>query len=290
MKKYFDVLGVRPSFTVNKTLTFSGTGVHTGLPVNMSIHPNETELVFVRKKNGKSYRIPAHVNYVKDTLRCVCLEHEGVMVMTPEHLLSALKAFHIDCATIELDADEVPIMDGSSLLYCNELENNRKQLAQNSTLMTCVEPFAFSQKQKTLIALPHDSTQISYTLCYPGHPLLDSQFFTLKLSENEYKSQIAPCRTFALYEEIKPLLDQGVIQGGTLKNAVLVKNEETLCEGGLRFPNEMVRHKILDFIGDFSLGQLDIQAHFILIGSGHWSNVEFTKQVINSINKESLHV
>ncbi len=128
---------------------------------------------------------------------------------------------------------------------------------------------------------------MSYTLHYPTIPSIGSQYHSLEISPKNFKNEISTCRTFALYNELKMLMDAGLIKGGSLDNAVVVHEEAIFSKEGLKFPNEMVRHKILDMIGDLSLIGFTMHAHIISICSGHSSNVAFAKKLLNHITMEN---
>ncbi len=150
-------------------------------------------------------------------------------------------------------------------------------------------PVYWSEGNVHLVAIPSKELRYSYTLSYPGHPLLHSQFYTFAMNSERYTEEIAPCRTFSLYEEILPLLEKGIIKGGTLNNGVVIKGKEILNPDGIRFSDEMVRHKMLDFIGDLSLMGVRVMAHFIAIRAGHFSNTELAKKILASINVKGKH-
>jgi UDP-3-O-[3-hydroxymyristoyl] N-acetylglucosamine deacetylase len=137
------------------------------------------------------------------------------------------------------------------------------------------------------VALPYPGYRISYTLSYPESSFLAGQFHSVVVNEENFKNEIASCRTFSLYKEISILMDKGLIKGGSLDNAVVIKDDVIFSKGGLFFPNEMARHKILDLIGDLSLIGFDFHAHIIAIRSGHASNFAFAQQLLNHITTEN---
>jgi UDP-3-O-[3-hydroxymyristoyl] N-acetylglucosamine deacetylase len=231
--------------------------------------------------------IPASVDYILGTPRCTILGRDGCVIQSVEHILSALKAREIDNLLIELDGPEVPVGDGSALPFVEVLKkvDLRKQKGMVSPYYIS-EPIYWSGNGVYLVALPSKEFRISYTLSYPNHPLLHSQFYSYLFDVDTYAEEIAPSRTFSLYEEILPLLEGGVIKGGSLENGVVLRGKEVLNPGGLRFPDEMVRHKILDLIGDFSLIGTPIFAHIVAIRSGHYSNTSLAKEIAELIKKE----
>jgi UDP-3-O-[3-hydroxymyristoyl] N-acetylglucosamine deacetylase len=135
--------------------------------------------------------------------------------------------------------------------------------------------------------LPYDGYRISYTLSYPETPLLRAHYCSVLVTSETFKNEIAPCRTFSLYKEVSALMDRGLIKGGSLDNAVIIQDEAILSKGGLFFPDEMARHKVLDLIGDLSLVGFNFHAHIIAIRSGHASNFAFAKRLLNHITMEN---
>jgi len=233
-------------------------------------------------KNEPSFR--AHVDNVCGTPRCTNLGDGKAIVQSVEHVLSALRAFNIDNLTIEIDGPEIPAGDGSSSIFVGMIEKSRIAVqAQPIEIRRVRRPVHWSRDDIHLVALPSDQLRLSYTLSYPGHPLLDSQFFSTTLTQETYCEEIADCRTFSLYEEIVPLLDQGMIKGGSLDSGVIIKGEEIMNPDGARYPNEMVRHKVLDLIGDLSLVSVPFTAHIIAIRSGHYSNTVFARKILASL-------
>lgn len=274
----------RKQRTLSSQITFSGVGLFSGVQVNMKLIPAKegTGIVFKRVDLPQNPIIPAHVDYILDTPRCTILGNkERVVVQSVEHILSALSAFNIDNLIIELDGPEVPVGDGSALAFVNLLEKSRVE-EQNETKQDRYlnSPVYWSDGKVHIVAIPAKELQFSYTLTYPGHPLLNSQFYSFVMNTRSYIEEIAPCRTFSLYEEIVSLLDKGIIKGGNLSNGVVIKGEEVLNPEGLRFSDEMVRHKILDLIGDISLMGERVVAHYIAIRSGHFANGQLAKTIL----------
>ena len=273
--------------TISREIAFSGSGLFSGIQVNLKLKPapEGTGIVFQRIDLPEKPIIPAHVNYILGTPRCTILGKDNVVIQSVEHILSALSAFNIDNLVIELDGPEVPVGDGSALPFVDLLK--KVELEEQSLLVTSYylpKPIYWNDGNVSLVALPAKELQFSYTLTYPGHPLLNAQFYTFVMDQQRYIDEIAPCRTFSLYEEILPLLEKGIIKGGTLSNGVVIKGDEILNPDGLRFPDEMVRHKMLDLIGDLSLMGIRVVAHFIAIRSGHFSNTELAKRILACIN------
>jgi UDP-3-O-[3-hydroxymyristoyl] N-acetylglucosamine deacetylase len=275
--------------TLVRPVSFSGIGIHTGKMVSMRFLPaaEHTGIKFKRTDLPSLPEIPATVEYVVDTSRSTILGLADVRVHTVEHVLAALRAFEIDNLCIEIDNLEPPVGNGSSDVFVEMIEEGAI-LEQKASLpiASLAEPVYYSEKDIHIVALPSPEYRISYTLSYPEHPLLKAQFHSLALTPESFKKEIAPCRTFSLYKEISYLIDKGLIKGGSLDNAVVIHDEAAFSKGGLFFPDEMVRHKILDLIGDLSLVGFPFLAHIIAIRSGHTSNWQFSKQILKSFSKE----
>ena len=226
---------------------------------------------------------------VQGTPRCTILGQDGVYVQTVEHILAALKAFKIDNALIEISGAEVPIFDGSSLPFVEMLHSaGTVEQEKRKTVYTITSPVFWSQGDIHLVALPSDEYRVTYTLHYPHCSLIGSQFCSVVVNQDSFEKEIAPCRTFSIYEEIAPMIEKGLVKGGRLDNAVIIKENRVINPEGLRFADEMVRHKVLDLIGDLSLVPVSFLAHIIAVRSGHSSNNAFAKELFNHIRAETL--
>ncbi|MCI5052137.1 MAG: UDP-3-O-acyl-N-acetylglucosamine deacetylase [Simkaniaceae bacterium] len=272
--------------TIHTSVEMSGVGLFSGLTINMRLVPAPpgTGIVFKRVDLKNEPEFSATVDNVCGTPRCTNLGDGKSIVQSVEHILSALKAYEIDNLYIEVDGPEVPAGDGSSLVFVEMLERGQIVTEEPTLPIRHLEvPVYWSKGDVHMIALPSETFRLSYTLSYPNHPILSSQFHTIDLTHDTYRTEIAQCRTFSLYEEIVPLLDQGVIKGGSLDSGVIIKGDKILNPEGLRFKNEMARHKVLDLIGDLSLVGFPFVAHIIAIRSGHFSNTMFAKLLRESL-------
>lgn len=233
--------------------------------------------------------VPAAISLVSSNSRNTTLGLKGVEIHTVEHVLAAVKAFNIDNLSIEIDGIEPPVGNGSSDVFVEMIEEaGIHEQNGNVPIVKISTPVFWTEGEIHLVALPSDHYRISYTLNYPDTRLIKTQYFSYQLSSESFKKEIAMCRTFSLYEEVSALMDRGLIKGASLDNAVVVKDDTILSKGGLFFPDEMVRHKILDIIGDLSLVGVDFLAHIIAIRSGHASNVAFAKKISNYISTEDI--
>lgn len=274
--------------TLKKEVAFSGKGLFTGQEtrVRLSPAPPGSGILFRRSDLTNSPLIPASVEFVKSSVRCTLLEKEGASVQTVEHLLAALRGYEIDNLFIEVSAPEVPIFDGSAAAFCQKIEEAGIQTqAAEKQRFKLEAPLYWSEGEMHLIALPSNEYRISYTLHYPHSPYLKSQFFSLALTPQSFQQEIASCRTFTLYEDIAPLIEKGILKGGGLENGVVIKEGAVMNPEGVRFSDEMVRHKILDVIGDLALVGAPFLAHIIAIRSGHAANQALAHQIANHIRK-----
>ncbi len=276
--------------TLKEPSSFSGIGLHTGCSVTLSFMPAKegTGLIFERVDLPGKPRIPASIEYVVDTARSTALGIGSVRINTVEHVLAALRAFGIDNAILQVSAAEVPIGDGSSLPFIKMIEKVGvvEQNAQKP-IFQLAEPLYYSVEDIHIVALPSPEYRISYMLHYPLSQALKSQYTSHVITEDSFKKEIASCRTFALYNEISELMDRGLIRGGSLENAVVIKDDVIFSKDGLKFPDEMARHKVLDIVGDLALVGLHFQAHIIAIKSGHQANTAFAKIIYNALSRKT---
>lgn len=274
--------------TLKKDIAFSGKALFTGCDVVVRLCPGPIDqgILFKRIDLPDSPVIPAKIENVKDAIRCTMLEKEGASVQTVEHLLAAIRGAEIDNLTIEISGPEVPIFDGSALEFVQMIRQAGvlDQTAEKP-ITTLSSPISWSNGDMHLIALPAEEYRISYTLHYPESPYLRSQYYSITLDCEKFEQEIAPCRTFTLYEDVAPLIENGVLKGGGLENGVVIKGTKVMNPEGVRFPDEMVRHKILDVIGDLSLVGFPFLAHIVAIRSGHAANHAFAHQLVNHMRR-----
>lgn len=283
----------RKQQTLKDFVSYSGVGLHTGRDVHMRFCPAPigTGIIFKRVDLAGTPQIPATIEYVCDTDRSTTIGIGDVRIHTVEHVLAALAAYNIDNLYIEVDNIEPPVGNGSSDVFVEMIEQvGAEEQAAELSVARVNEPIFYSEKDIQIIALPYEGLRFSYTLNYPNTKLLRAQFHSVELTPESFKKEIAPCRTFSLYEEISNLLDRGLIKGASLDNAVVIKEDVILSKNGLFFQNEMVRHKILDVIGDLKLVGINFHAHIISIRSGHATNFQMAKAIYRAITRETAHV
>lgn len=276
--------------TVANRVSISGNGLFSGQEATVTLSPADpnTGIVFYRTDLEEVSPLPAVLSNLKSTPRCTILGDGRSSVQTVEHLLSALSGCGLTNVKIEISGPEVPILDGSSMPFVRLFEEAGVRVQEEfPKIYSLTEPVYWSQGETQLMAIPSDEFRISYTLHYPDSSFLDSQFYSFAVTPEGFKNEIAPSRTFCLYEEIQPMIDQGMIKGGSLENGVIIKDDEVVNPEGVRFPEEMARHKILDLIGDLALIPIPFKAHIIAIRSGHTSNTAFAKELYKQLKSQS---
>ncbi len=276
--------------TLKNEAFFSGIGIHTGRVVSIRFVPAPigTGVVFKRVDLPSQPIIPATLEYVCDTSRSTTIGVADVRIHTVEHVLAAIRAAEIDNLTIEISSIEPPIGSGSSDVFTQMIEDAKVEAQGAVTPVVKVkQPVYWSEDGISVVAIPYDGYRISYTLNYPDSKVLQSQYQSFEINQEVFKKEIAPCRTFSEYKEVSTLMDRGLIKGGSLDNAVIIDDHVIFSKNGLFFPDEMVRHKILDMVGDLSLIGFHFHAHVISIRSGHKSNFQFAQKLYKSLMLEN---
>lgn len=286
-------MSFEPQTTLKTEVRFSGKGLFSGRVAEMTIVPEKagTGIRFRRMDLPHHPYIQATIENSKESVRSTSLEENGARVETVEHLLSAFYGLKIDNATIELTGPEIPILDGSAKPFVEGfLKAGIETFHLTRSEFTLDQPIAWSSGDAHLIALPSDVLRISYTLHYPQSSYLKSQFFSFEVTPHNFASEIAPSRTFALYEEIAPLIKKGFLQDAGLSNGIVIREDKVLNPEGVRFPDEPVRHKILDFLGDISLIGARLKAHVIAIRTGHAANLAFGRKLMESMTQSQPNI
>lgn len=268
----------RNQHTIGKDVTYKGLGLHSGMPVTMTMHPAApgTGIIFKRSDLPGGPEVPAQSRYITNTLRATTLEKGEAKVFTVEHVLSALYALQIDNCVIEMDSPEPPVGDGSAKTFCDMVEEAGVETQDEMIpILTLDTSAAVYEDNKFITALPYDGLRITFTSINP-HPLLGTQMRDVVIDHDSYMKEIAPARTIGFTWELEAMRKMGLGKGGTLENAVVYS--ETECLSQLRFPDELVRHKILDILGDICLvGPL--HAHIIAVLGSHKLNAELSEKL-----------
>ncbi|MGL4540151.1 MAG: UDP-3-O-acyl-N-acetylglucosamine deacetylase [Candidatus Rhabdochlamydia sp.] len=277
--------------TLRKSVSISGIGVFTGQETTLTFNPSTADqgIVFQRTDLPNAPKIVASLDSVYSTPRCTIIGNKTASIQMVEHLLASLRAHEIDNAFIQISGPEVPMLDGSSKDFSLLIEEAGViELKEEKKVFALRSPIFWSNEQVQIIAIPANEYRLSYTLHYPHCLGIGTQFHTFSLNQEEFVKEIAPCRTFSIYEEVVPMIEKGFIKRGSLENAILIKENKVINPEGLRYSNEMARHKILDLIGDLSLIPIPFLAHVIAIRSGHTSNNTFAKLLYNQIKMENV--
>ncbi|MGN6400237.1 MAG: bifunctional UDP-3-O-[3-hydroxymyristoyl] N-acetylglucosamine deacetylase/3-hydroxyacyl-ACP dehydratase [Flavisolibacter sp.] len=298
--------------TLASEAQISGVGIHTGQTVQMTLKPAEpnTGIVFKRIDLPNAPTVKADVDNVIDTTRSTTIEANGARVSTIEHLMAALVGNSVDNVCIEINGGEVPILDGSSGPFVEIIKKAGVQKQDAPKIYYTLQhniSFSDEGKKVEMVALPYHEFRIN-TLIDFNSPVLGTQHASLK-QISDFDEQIAPCRTFCFFHELEYLINNNLIKGGDINNAIVVvdkavsedqvqriakvfkKEDVKVSEGGilnnldLRFPNEPARHKLLDVIGDLALVGYPFKAHIIANRPGHSSNIEFARKIKEHIKK-----
>lgn len=265
--------------TLARTARCTGVGLHSGKRVTLAVHPAPVNhgIKFHRTDLPDSPGISAHFNMVVDTSLATVIGYNGFIVSTIEHLMAAFAGLSIDNARVELDAYEVPVMDGSAGPFTRLLRGAGLVEQPGPRCYFVVrEPIALASDGKSVAVYPAETRAITCTIGY-AHPAIGSQTRTLLLDDDVFESQIADARTFGFLQDLETMQQYGLAKGGSLDNAVVVAPDGVVNADGLRFADEFVRHKILDCIGDFSLLGLPLLGHVVVEKSGHAFNHAFLK-------------
>jgi UDP-3-O-[3-hydroxymyristoyl] N-acetylglucosamine deacetylase/3-hydroxyacyl-[acyl-carrier-protein] dehydratase len=246
--------------------------------------PPHSGLRFRRVDLDGKPEIEARVENVVDTTRSTTLSKGNVKIHTVEHVLASFAGYGIDNAIIELDANEPPICDGSAREYCQLLQNAGTVLqGERREPYRVAEPLEVQMGETTITVLPHERLKISCTSADKQGRF--TQFYSLEISPETWEKEIAHARTFCFFEEIEFLIKNGLIRGGSLENAVVIRDDAVLTTEPLRYPEEFVRHKILDMVGDLALLGRPLCAHIVAIKPSHTANCELARQLTARMRK-----
>lgn len=267
--------------TLAQSASLSGVALHTGGSVTLTLHPAPANhgYKFRRVDLPDEPTIDAKAIHVKTVERSTTLVEGNAKIHTVEHILSALSGMRVDNALIEMNANEPPIGDGSALPYVDLIKRaGIVELEVPRVSFETSEPIHFeSQNGSMMTFFPDTHFRISCTQVGPQGRF--TQYLSLEITPEVYEKEIAPARTFVFYEEVKELMEKGLIKGGSLENALVVRGDSVLSKEPLRFPDEFVRHKILDIIGDLALVGRPLQGHVVAIRPGHGPNTELARAI-----------
>ncbi|MBL7179490.1 MAG: UDP-3-O-acyl-N-acetylglucosamine deacetylase [Pseudomonadota bacterium] len=266
--------------TIAKPVTCSGVGIHSGKKVNVTIKPAPSNygIKFIRTDLPDCPSISAHFNMVVDTSLATVIGIDGFIVSTIEHLMACLAGLSIDNALVEVDTYEMPIMDGSAGPFTKLIKaTGIKEQDAPRYCFVIKEPIKLKKDGKFVGVYPCSAFKITCTIEY-DHDLIKRQTYSVNLSDRTFEREICKARTFGFLHEYDYLKQYGLAKGVSLENVIAIDRHKVVNEGGLRYQNEFVRHKILDCIGDFSLLGMPILGHIVAEKSGHAFNHAFLKE------------
>ncbi len=269
--------------TLAGSIEFSGVGLHTGVPVSLRVLPARatTGIVF-RRVDLDNFEIHADVASVSRVAYATTLMSKGVWISTVEHLLSAFYGIGIDNAYVDMDNLEVPILDGSARPFTDAIARvGMVEQDQPREYLRVIKEFIVEENGKSLAIYPADTFQIECAIDFK-HPFIGPQHLSLECTEEGYAASIAPARTFGFYNEVRALQNNGLIQGGSLENAIVLTDTGMLNEEPLRFKDEFVRHKILDLLGDFALIRQPVLGRLVANRAGHALHTRFVADLLES--------
>lgn len=285
--------------TLKSPVTLTGVGLHSGKSAEITLRPSHPGhgIVFVRTDLDGQPQIPAHHRFVTSTQLATTLSSGSASISTVEHVLAALQGYGIDNLLIEVNGPEVPILDGSSAPFCEVIEETGL-VAQSLIRPTLVLRRKVELKvgEKWAVAEPCSRFEIHSSIEW-DHPLIGYQEFHYVENKNSFK-QIAAARTFCMLRDVETMKQMGLALGGSLDNAVVLDQDRVLNPDGFRYADEMVRHKVLDTLGDFKLAGFALQGYFRMHRSGHelnsqllaaiFSNAE-NYEIVGSFSEEQRH-
>jgi UDP-3-O-[3-hydroxymyristoyl] N-acetylglucosamine deacetylase/3-hydroxyacyl-[acyl-carrier-protein] dehydratase len=279
--------------TLRQSVSYSGVGLHSGNRVTMTLlpAPPNSGLRFRRTDLDGKPEIEARIDNVTQTNRSTTIARGNAKIQTVEHVLAAMAGAGIDNAVIEVDANEPPIGDGSSREYVKMIDHAGIAPQAEPREPYCVtEPLLLQTEDTLMSVFPHDRLKISCTSSDKAGRF--SQFYTVEISPETWKREIAQARTFCFFEEIEYLIKNGLIKGGSLENAVVIRDDAVLTTEPLRYPEEFVRHKILDIIGDLSLLGRSLCGHVVAVRPSHTANCELARMIQDQMRRplRSIHV
>ncbi|RKV93705.1 MAG: UDP-3-O-acyl-N-acetylglucosamine deacetylase [Campylobacter sp.] len=266
--------------TIAKKVHNVGIGLHKGEPIRLTLEPLEagSGIVFYRSDLGISFK--AEPKNVINTQMATVVGNEKGYISTIEHLMSAINAYGIDNIRIIVDANEIPVMDGSSASFCMLLdEAGVRELDANKKALIIKRAVEIREGDKLVRLSPSKSPKFDYTIKF-SHPLIGTQHHVFEFSKKAYLKEISRARTFGFLKDVQALRSMGLALGGSLENAVVIDENKILNPEGLRFENEFVRHKILDAIGDLALVGAPILGDYTAFAGSHDLNHKLTLAVL----------
>jgi UDP-3-O-[3-hydroxymyristoyl] N-acetylglucosamine deacetylase / 3-hydroxyacyl-[acyl-carrier-protein] dehydratase len=267
--------------TLAKSASLKGTSLHTGEEVSVTLKPAPIDhgIKFKRTDLSDEPTVEARIENIRLVERATTLAEGNVKVHTVEHLLSALHGMGVDNAIVEMNGNELPIADGSSRAYVELIKKcGLEEQSAYAKVFEIRDTLHIETKSGSiLILVPDEKFRVSCTQVGPEGRF--TQYYSTEITPEIYEKEIAHARTFVFFEDVKPLLDKGLIRGGSLETAIVIRGDSLMSKEPLRYPDEFVRHKILDMIGDLFLAGCRLRGHVIAVKPGHAANSELTKAI-----------
>jgi UDP-3-O-[3-hydroxymyristoyl] N-acetylglucosamine deacetylase len=266
--------------TLQKEVFLSGVGVHSGKNVNLALKPSDSGEIVFRRSDLDNLEVSIDPRQI-EAKNSTSFVSEDCRIQTIEHLMATLFMFGIDSLIVELDNTEIPMMDGSALPFVEAvLQAGIKLLPLNKKAIQILKPFVLQEEDASISFFPDSDFKMTYLIDFT-HPAIKKQELSLALNLEIFSREIAPARTFGFLKDVERLRSQGLALGGSLENA-LVLDDEKVINGPLRFPDEFVRHKILDLIGDLSLLGSPLLGHFKAEKAGHSLHLRAVQFLLDS--------
>ncbi|MCM8536741.1 MAG: UDP-3-O-acyl-N-acetylglucosamine deacetylase [Lentisphaeraceae bacterium] len=275
-------MSVEKQRTIKKTVSYQGIALHTGFRAKLTLRPADENhgIVFRRIDLPGKPTVRACGNKVTEVMRGTTIEDGDAVVNTVEHVLAALVSQGVDNVMIDMDRPEPPIADGSSLPFIELIEEagTVEQEAEREYFVVD-KPYYLEMDHAIINVVPDDKFRISCTVKY-DQSQLDTQFLSMEVTADSFKKDLSEARTFCMYFELEYLMKAGLARGGSLDNANVIHGSTILSKDGLRYPDEIVRHKMLDIVGDFCLLGKPMKGHIIAVKPGHPSNVTMVQKLL----------
>ncbi len=273
-------------YTLRKQVNCCGVGLHSGRTVNLTIKPAVVNngIRFFRSDMPTSEHVQAHMDKVVDTQLATTIGNDHFRISTTEHLLAALNGFGIDNADVELDASEVPIMDGSADPFFQLLKDcGKKRQKGLKKVLRITKTISYSDGDKLITISPYEGFKVTGEICFDD-TLIDTQRYTFDLAMGGFGDELARARTFGYVEQVEELWANGLALGGSLANVIAIhwNRKSVLNEDGLRYKDEFIRHKVLDLVGDLALLGCPVLGHVNAYKVGHAQHLGLMKAIADS--------
>lgn len=273
-------------YTLKQPVSCCGTGLHSGRTVNLTIKPAPVDngIRFFRSDLGSGKHIKARLDKVVDTRLATTLGDHDIRVSTTEHLMAALQSYGIDNADVELDACEIPIMDGSAEPFFDMMKKTgRKKQNGLRKIIRILKTVTYSDGDRTISISPYDGFKVTGEIAFDDS-FIQTQKYSINLNSDRFDKEIARARTFGYVEQVEELWANGLALGGTLENVIAIhwNRKSVLNEDGLRFEDEFIRHKVLDLIGDMALLGCSVLGHVTAYKTGHTQHLAFMQALAES--------